>query len=201
MHLSAANVLLPGSPMSSRARSPTQSARKSLPHNHTPLHYHLSRPLVWDAASTSTTVAVTGKPRSLRAHLPHSRTASSSSMPLMTQYRYCCSPSAHPSSAVSPFIPAAAAGEAYNISDKPAAPPTGRAVVVGGGPSGLAAAIGLARHAGFAVDVFDSRADPSRSKCAAGSSLMVALGEGVQQVQQLPRQAHPVLCAGSCNFR
>lgn len=74
-------------------------------------------------------------------------------------------------------IPSGSAGEAYNIADKPATPPTGRAVVVGGGPSGLAAAIGLARRAGFAVDVFDSTPDPSRNKNALGASLLVALGE------------------------
>lgn len=53
---------------------------------------------------------------------------------------------------------------------------TGRALVVGGGPAGLAAAIGLARQAGFRVDVFDSRPHPAADMQASREALLVALG-------------------------
>jgi threonine dehydrogenase-like Zn-dependent dehydrogenase len=60
-----------------------------------------------------------------------------------------------------------------------AAPCAGRAVVVGGGPAGLAAAIGLARQAGFRVDVFDMRQNPANDSHSSKEALLVALGEVV----------------------
>jgi threonine dehydrogenase-like Zn-dependent dehydrogenase len=57
-----------------------------------------------------------------------------------------------------------------------ATPCAGRAVVVGGGPAGLAAAIGLARQAGFRVDVFDARQNPANDSHSSKEALLVALG-------------------------
>jgi flavin-dependent dehydrogenase len=48
---------------------------------------------------------------------------------------------------------------------------------VGGGPAGLAAAIGLARQAGFRVDVFDARQNPASDSHSSRDALLVALGE------------------------
>jgi flavin-dependent dehydrogenase len=49
--------------------------------------------------------------------------------------------------------------------------------VVGGGPAGLAAAIGLVRQAGFRVDVFDARQNPAGDSHSSKEALLVALGE------------------------
>lgn len=180
MQLCASSVPPAVGPSATKPRRPVSSACTSLPYSQaTPLRCHMLRPGLCTALpSIAESGAVLCGQGPIRARLTSAHTASSSySRPLLTKHRQHPSTSPNPIASANPLVPSASAGEAYNVADKPAAPPTGRAVVVGGGPSGLAAAIGLAKRAGFAVDVFDSRPDPSRNKGAAGSSLLVALGE------------------------
>jgi flavin-dependent dehydrogenase len=59
-------------------------------------------------------------------------------------------------------------------------------VVVGGGPAGLAAAIGLAKQAGFRVDVFDARQNPAGDSHSSKEALLVALGERAMLPACLP---------------
>ncbi|KAF6263106.1 hypothetical protein COO60DRAFT_508322 [Scenedesmus sp. NREL 46B-D3] len=85
-----------------------------------------------------------------------------------------------------PTTTTAAAASSTAAAADTANPCTGRAVVVGGGPAGLAAAIGLARQAGFRVDVFDARQNPAGDGNSSKEALLVALGSrGLQALTDL----------------